>query len=337
MFSIQRFFTLLVFCSIHAKFHATVGVRGGPRTLPTNYFNYIQFCAAPSMNCAMGCVKATGDTILSKYRKCVECMLHHSSTHSLNPVRVPWDCKLHKKTQLNSKFKHHCCKKQNINFVHGTHHKHPWSIMHQKKYRKMSGVDHPIASVGDLGTYEVALKKSNDAWVTICSKLAANYFLDMQVLPPTKICQSDRPHSLGKSDVHCPTFDSVSSSHHASHHGQQEPIRQLKFFSARCPVETIAVPTTGPLVNQTKWQGKWPNRKISIATSQIDSCPCAQIIRFFFPSPDCAQPQWYRQRPKCTKNIFCQGSGRQSFCLRFIQTESHCRHFLDESLLHRKD
>ena len=126
----------------------------------------------------------------------------------------------------------------------------------KKKYRKMSGVDHPIASVGDLGTYEVALKKSNDAWVTICSKLAANYFLDMQVLPPTKICQSDRPHSLGKSDVHCPTFDSVSSSHHASHHGQQEPIRQLKFFSARCQVETIAVPTTGPLVNQTKWQGK---------------------------------------------------------------------------------
>lgn len=117
MFSIQRFFTLLVFCSIHAKFHATVGVRGGPRTLPTNYFNYIQFCAVPSMNCAMGCVKATGDTILSKYRKCVECMLHHSSTHSLNPVRVPWDCKLHKKntikfkiqTSLLQKTKHKFC------------------------------------------------------------------------------------------------------------------------------------------------------------------------------------------------------------------------------------
>lgn len=191
--------------------------------------------------------------------------------------------------------------------------------MHPKKYRKMSGVDHPIASVGNLGTYEVALKKSNDAWVTICSKLAANYFSWHASFAANENLPIRQTTFVGKSDVHCPTFDSVSSSHHASHHGQQEPIRQLKFFSSRCPVETIAVLTTGPLVNQTKWQGKWPNRKISIATSQIDSCPCAQIIRFFFfPCPDCAQPQWYRQRPKCTKNIFCQGSGRQSFCLRFI-------------------
>jgi len=44
--------------------------------------------------------------------------------------------------------------------VHGTtivpHDAQQWSMMNKKHFLKMPGVDHPIASVDDLGAYKVA-------------------------------------------------------------------------------------------------------------------------------------------------------------------------------------
>ena len=66
--------------------------------------------------------------------------------------------------------------------VHGTtigpHDGQPWSMMNEKDCLKMPGVDHPMASVDDLGAYEVAqgnLFPKNDQ-VAIKNKVLANEY-----------------------------------------------------------------------------------------------------------------------------------------------------------------
>ena len=64
--------------------------------------------------------------------------------------------------------------------VHGTtiesHDGQPWSMMNEKNCLKMHGVDHPIASVDDLGAYEVAEGNlfPKNCQVAILNKVLAN-------------------------------------------------------------------------------------------------------------------------------------------------------------------
>ena len=93
----------------------------------------------------------------------------------------------------------------------------------KKHVQKKPGVDHPIASVDDLGAYEVAhgnfFHKNNP--VAILNKELANGSLYMRSMPQNGICLSESSQammSLDKFDMRSAIFDSFLTSHHASHH-----------------------------------------------------------------------------------------------------------------------
>ncbi|MCV6575999.1 MAG: hypothetical protein OIF58_09715, partial [Cohaesibacter sp.] len=129
--------------------------------------------------------------------------------------------------------------------VHGTtivpHDGQQSSMMNEKHVLRKPGVDHPIASVDDLGAYEVAhgnfFHKNNQ--VAILNKELANDSLYMRSLPQNGICPSESSQamiSLDKFDMRFAVFDSFLTSHHASHHLQQAPNQQLNVASSssRC-------------------------------------------------------------------------------------------------------
>ena len=79
-------------------------------------------------------------------------------------------------------------------------------------FRKQPGLDHPIASVDDLGAYEVAhgiffIKKKQ---VAILNKELANDSLYIRSLPQNGICPSESSQamiSLNKFDMRSAIFD----------------------------------------------------------------------------------------------------------------------------------
>ena len=99
--------------------------------------------------------------------------------------------------------------------VHGTtivpHDGQHSSMMNEKHVRKKPEVDHPIASVDDLGAYEVVHgnffhKNSQGA---ILNKELANDSLYMRSLPQNGICPSESSQatiSLDKFGMHSPIF-----------------------------------------------------------------------------------------------------------------------------------
>ena len=111
--------------------------------------------------------------------------------------------------------------------VHGTtivpHDGQHSSMMNEKHVRKKPEVDHPIASVDDLGAYEVVHgnlfhKNSQGA---ILNKELANDSLYKRSLPQNGICPSESSQatiSLDKFGMRSPVFDSFLTSHHAIHH-----------------------------------------------------------------------------------------------------------------------
>ena len=79
--------------------------------------------------------------------------------------------------------------------------------------------------------------------------------LYMRSLSQNGICPSESSQatiSLDKFDMRPPVFDSLLTSHHASHHWQQESNQQLNvaFSSSRCPIWKAELLTNGPLSNQ---------------------------------------------------------------------------------------
>ena len=111
--------------------------------------------------------------------------------------------------------------------VHGTtivpHDGQQSSMMNEKHVQKKPGVDHPIASVDDLGAYEVAHGSffHTNSQVAILNKELANDSLYMRSLPQNGICRSESSQamiSLDKFDMRSAVFDSFLTSHHASHH-----------------------------------------------------------------------------------------------------------------------
>ena len=113
------------------------------------------------------------------------------------------------------------------NPVHGTtivpHDGQQSSMMNEKHVQKKPGVDHPIASVDDLGAYEVAHGNvfHKNSQVAILNKELANDSLYMRYLPQNGICLSESSQamiSLDKFDMRSAAFDSLLTSHHASHH-----------------------------------------------------------------------------------------------------------------------
>ena len=163
------------------------------------------------------------------------------------------------------------------------------SMMNEKHVQIKPGVDHPIASVDDLGAYEVAHGNffHRNSQVAILNKELAKDSLYMRSLPQNGICPSESSQatiSLDKFDMCSPVFDSFLTSHHASHHWQQEPNQQLNvaFFSSRCPIWKAELLTRGPLSNQTKWQGKWLSQRTSVAISRTHGdwvvFPCVDWI-----------------------------------------------------------
>ena len=111
--------------------------------------------------------------------------------------------------------------------VHGTtivpHDGQQSSMMNEKHVQKQPGVDHPIASVDDLGAYEVAHGNLfyKNSQVAILNKEPANDSLYMRSLPQNGICPSESSPartSLDKFDMRSAVFDSFLTSHHASHH-----------------------------------------------------------------------------------------------------------------------
>ena len=81
--------------------------------------------------------------------------------------------------------------------VHGTtiapHDGQQSSMMNEKHVQKKPGVDHPIASVDDLGAYEVAHENffHKNSQVAILNKELANDLCYMRSLPQNGICRSE--------------------------------------------------------------------------------------------------------------------------------------------------
>ena len=102
--------------------------------------------------------------------------------------------------------------------VHGTtivpHDGQQSSMMNEKHVQKKPGVDHPIASVVDLGAYQVAHENflHKNSHVAILNKKLSN---------DSRICPSESSRamiSLDKFDMRFAVFDSFLTSHHANHH-----------------------------------------------------------------------------------------------------------------------
>ena len=236
-------------------------------------------------------------------------------THSLNPIRVSRTAtvrKGHGKRTRSSIIM--VLNKIAQKLVHGTtivpHDGQQSSMMNEKHVQKKPGVDHPIASVDDLGAHKVAhgnfLHKNNQ--VAILNKELANDSLYMRSWPQNGICPSESSQamiSLDKFDTRSAFFDTFLTSHHASHHWQQEPNQQLNvaFSSSRCRIWKAQLLTKGLLSNQTKWQGKWLSQKTGVAISRTHGnwvvFPCADWIsstqcQFYvshWPLPSCSNLQ----------------------------------------------
>ena len=86
--------------------------------------------------------------------------------------------------------------------VHGTtivpHDGQQSSMMNEKYVQKKPGVDHPIASVDDLGAYEVAHESffHKNSQVAILNKELANDSLYMRSLPQYGICPSESSQAM---------------------------------------------------------------------------------------------------------------------------------------------
>ena len=93
----------------------------------------------------------------------------------------------------------------------------------EKHVPKKPGVDHPIGSVDDLGTYEVAHGNfiHKNSQVAILNTELANDSLYTRSLPQNGICPSESSQamiSLNKFDMRSTIFASFLTSHHAIHH-----------------------------------------------------------------------------------------------------------------------
>ena len=92
-----------------------------------------------------------------------------------------------------------------------------------KNMSEKPGVDHPIGSVDDLGTYEVAHGNffHKNSKVAMLNTELANDSLYMQFLPQNGICPSESSQAmipLDKFDMRSAIFVSFLTSHHANHH-----------------------------------------------------------------------------------------------------------------------
>ena len=91
------------------------------------------------------------------------------------------------------------------------------SMMNEKHVQKEPGVDHPIASVDDLGAYGVAhgFFFHKNSQVAILNKELANDSLYMRSLPQNGICPSEASQamiSLEKFDMRSAVLDSFLTS-----------------------------------------------------------------------------------------------------------------------------
>ena len=116
--------------------------------------------------------------------------------------------------------------------------------------------------------------------------------------------------SLDRFDMRSAVFVSLLTSHHASHHWQQEPNQQLNvaFSSSRCPIWKAELLTKGPLSNQTKWQGKWLRHKNH--TSELERL-CRHAGRHFFWKlrQKCKCIEWITRTQKQNRKSETNGTG----------------------------